>query len=325
METSLIYPNAQHSLDLTDRGIPSLIVDTGEHAAYRFIEFFTATIHNPNTRQAYYRAVCHFCDWCDTRQISLTQLNPVLVAAYIHELGQTVSAPTVKQHLAAIRMLFDYLVTGHIIATNPAAAVKGPKYVTKTGKTPVLTASETRQLLDAIDTTTLTGLRDRALIGIMVFSFARVSAVLGMNVGDYVQKGKRWWFRLHEKGGKYHEVPAHHKAEEYIDAYLVMTGIAGEKKSPLFRSVNRQRLLTERRLDRREVWGMIKRRARQADLPENICCHTFRATGITTYLENGGTIERAQQIAAHESPRTTKLYDRTQDEITLEEVERIRI
>lgn len=159
----------------------------------------------------------------------------------------------------------------------------------------------------------------------MVFSFARVSAVVGMNVGDYFQKGKRWWFRLHEKGGKYHEVPAHHKAEEYIDEYLVIASIADEKKRPLFRSANRQRLLTERRLDRREVWGMIKRRARQADLPENICCHTFRATGITTYLENGGTIERAQQIAAHESPRTTKLYDRTQDEISLDEVERIRI
>ncbi len=325
MENALIYPNVQHSLDLTDKGVPSLIVHAGDRAAYRFIEFFTATIHNPNTRRAYYQATCRFCSWCDTRQIELTQLNPVLVAAYVHELEQSVSPPTVKQHLAALRMLFDYLVTGHIMMVNPAAAVKGPKYVIKTGKTPVLTATETRQLLDAIDTTTLTGLRDRALIGLMVFSFARVSAVVGMNVGDYFQKGKRWWFRLHEKGGKYHEVPAHHKAEEYIDEYLAIAGITDEKKSPLFRSANRQRLLTERRLDRREVWGMIKRRTRQADLPENICCHTFRATGITTYLENGGTVERAQQIAAHESPRTTKLYDRTQDEISLEEVERIRI
>lgn len=325
MKMALIPSPFQHSIDLPAKSIPTLFSNAGESAAYRFIEFFIATIHNPNTRLAYYRAVCRFACWCEQRKIELPHLNPVLIAKYVHELGQVSSPPTVKQHLAAIRMLFDYLVTGHIIVMNPAAAVKGPKYVVKTGKTPVLTAEETRQLLDAIDTTTLTGLRDRALIGIMVLSFARVGAVVGMDVGDYFQKGKRWWFRLHEKGGKYHEVPAHHKAEAYLDEYLAIAGIADEKKSALFRSTNRQRLLTERRLDRREVWGMIKRRAHQADLPENICCHTFRATGITTYLENGGTIERAQQIAAHESPRTTKLYDRTHDEISLEEVERIRI
>ncbi len=168
-------------------------------------------------------------------------------------------------------------------------------------------------------------LRDRALIGVMVFSFARVSAVVGMNVDDYFQKGKRWWFRLHEKGGKYHEVPAHHKAEEYLDAYLLWLGDNNDKKAPLFRSANRLRQLTQRRMHRTEVWQMIKRRAKRAGLPDNIGCHTFRATGITTYLENGGTVERAQQIAAHESPHTTKLYDRTQDEISLEEVERIRI
>jgi integrase/recombinase XerD len=120
-------------------------------------------------------------------------------------------------------------------------------------------------------------------------------------------------------------VPAHHKAEEYLDAYLEAAGIAGLKKTPLFRTFDERRQLSVRRLHRSEVWEMIKRRARQASLSEEICCHTFRATGITTYLENGGTIEWAQQIAAHESPRTTKLYDRTQDPITLEEVERIRI
>lgn len=325
METALLPSPFQHSLDLPAKGIPALFGNAGERAAYRFIEFFIATIHNPNTRLAYYRAVYRFAYWCEQRRIELPHLNAVLIAKYVHELGQVASPPTVKQHLAAIRMLFDYLVTGHIMPINPAAAVRGPKYVIKTGKTPVLTAQETRQLLDAIDLHSFVGLRDRALIGVMVFSFARVSAVVGMNVEDYFQKGKRWWFRLHEKGGKYHEVPAHHKAEEYLDAYLALANIAESKKTPLFRSANRLRQLTHRRIDRTEVWAMIRRRARQAGLPEAIGCHTFRATGITTYLENGGTVERAQQIAAHESPRTTKLYDRTQDEISLEEVERIRI
>jgi integrase/recombinase XerD len=160
---------------------------------------------------------------------------------------------------------------------------------------------------------------------VMVYSFARVRAVVGMNVEDYFQEGKRWWFRLHEKGGKRHEVPAHHNAEAYVDAYLAASKIAEDRKVPLFRSLDRERHLTERRLYRLEVLAMIKRRARQASLPQTTFCHAFRATGITTYLQNGGTIEHAQQIANHESPRTTKLYDRTNDAISLDEIERILI
>jgi integrase/recombinase XerD len=141
----------------------------------------------------------------------------------------------------------------------------------------------------------------------------------------YGSQGKRWWFRLHEKGGKRHEVPAHHLAEEYLDAYLVAAGIGDANGTPLFRSLDRKGNLTERRLHRLEVLAMVKRRARRAALSPTVCCHTFRATGITAYLENGGTIEHAQQIAAHESPRTTKLYDRTGDTVSLDEIEKIII
>lgn len=321
--TSLTHPESD--LGVESGLVPSLFVDAGEKAAYRFVEFFTANIRNPNTRAAYYRAVTRFTGWCERRGIGLTQVNSFLVAGYIEQLTQDVSVSTVKQHLAAIRMLFDFLVTGQVVPSNPAAAVRGPKHVVKKGKTPVLSATETRQLLDAIDTRKIAGLRDRALIGLMVYSFARVGAVVAMNVEDYFPQGKRWWFRLHEKGGKRHEVPAHHTAEAYMDAYLNAAAIRQDKAGPLFRTLNRKRELTERRLQRREVLAMVRRRARQAGLPDNICCHTFRATGITTYLENGGTIEHAQQIAAHESPRTTKLYDRTADQVTLDEIERIII
>ena len=306
--------------------LPTLITNAGDLAAYRFIEFFTANIRNPNTRKAYYFAVNRFMNWCAIQELSLTTIRSLHVASYIEVLGNKVSAPTVKQHLSAIRMLFDFLVTGQIVGENPAAAVRGPKHVVKKGKTPVLTAQETRELLDAIDTSKIAGLRDRALIGVLVFSFSRVSATVGMNVEDYFkQQGRTMWLRLHEKGGKYHEVPAHHKAVEYLDAYLDEAGIWNNKTGPLFRSLNRKRQLTQRRLHRREVLAMVQRRARQAGLQDNISCHTLRATGITTYLQNGGTIENAQQIAAHESPKTTKLYDRTSDEISLDEVERIII
>jgi site-specific recombinase XerD len=304
--------------------LPRIIARAGETAAWRFIEFFTASIRNRNTRAAYARAVSQFFAWCEKHRIySLDQVKPVVVAAYIE--NHPASTPTVKQHLAAIRMVFDFLVTGQIVPMNPASSVRGPKHVVRRGKTPVLKADQARLLLDSIKTDSIVGLRDRAIIGLMCYTFARVSAMVHMNTEDYYQNGKRWWIRLHEKGGKRHEVPAHHHAEEYLDAYLEAAGIRDAKKLPLFRSVGRQRRITEYPMSRTDVLRMVKRRALEAGLPSSTCCHTFRATGITAYLENGGTIENAQAIAAHESPRTTKLYDRTSDDITLDEVERIAI
>jgi integrase len=180
-------------------------------------------------------------------------------------------------------------------------------------------------LLDAIDTSTIIGLRDRALVGVMVYSFARVSAVVNMKVKDFLNTGTRWTFRLHEKGGKFHEVPAHHNAAAYVHAYIEAADVAEAKSAPLFRAVSRKRKLSERPISRGDVLRMVKRRGRAAGLPPEICCHTFRATGITAYLENGGDLESAAQIANHESPRTTKLYDRTTDSIALDEIERILI
>jgi site-specific recombinase XerD len=305
------------------KAVPAVIAGAGENASRRFVEFFTANIRNRNTRMAYMRALGPFLAWCKGRGLALGDIQPVHVATYVEQ--HPGSKPTVKQHLAAIRMLFDWLVIGQVVPVNPAASVRGPKYVVRRGKTPVLRAEQARQLLDSIDVRNIGGLRDRALIGVMVYSFARVSAVIGMRVEDYYQSGKRWWIRLHEKGGKRHEVPAHHNAEAYLDDYLEAAGIVGLKKSPLFRTINKRRQLTVSPMYRSDVLRMIKRRAENAGLPASTCCHTFRATGITAYLENGGTIENAQAIAAHESPRTTKLYDRTADEITLDEVERILI
>jgi site-specific recombinase XerC len=248
------------------------------------------------------------------------------VAAYIEGLGQSMSKPTVKQHLAAGRMLFDWLVTGQAVAVNPAYAVHGPKYVVKRGKTTVLTAEQARELLDSIDTSTVVGRRDRALISVMTFAFACIGAVVSMRVEDYFPQGKRWWVRLHEKGGKRHEMPAHHNLEAYLDAYLDTAGIRDYGNDPLFRSaVGRTGELTLKPMNRVDANRMIQRRAAELGMRIKVGCHTFRTTGITAYLEAGGTLENAQAMAAHESPRTTKLYDRTGDEITLDEIERIMI
>ena len=163
--------------------VPRVIAEAGDQAARRFLEFFAATIRNKNTRKAYYHAIVRFFAWCDQHKIGeIADIEPLHVAAYIEALGKDFEKPTVKQHLAAIRMLFDWLVTGQIVATNPAHAVRGPKHVVKTGKTTVLTGEQARELLDSIDTSTLVGLRDRALISVMTFAFARIGAVVGMRV-----------------------------------------------------------------------------------------------------------------------------------------------
>ena len=303
--------------------LPRLIVDAGPVAVEKFLEFFAARIANRRTRAAYGRAVGQFLAWCEARGLGLTAIAPLHVAAYIRT--HPGSAPTVKQHLAAIRMLGDWLVVSQVLPVNPAAAVRGPTHVVTKGATPVLTPAEARALLDRIDTGTRVGLRDRALLSVMVYSFARVSAAVGMRRQDYFRQGTRGWLRLHEKGGKRHDVPAHHRAEEAVEAYLA-AGVVEDAKAALFQSVDPPgRRLTGRALSRRLVLAMIKRRAAAVGLPPSTCCHTFRATGITAYLSNGGTLEHAQQIAGHASPKTTKLYDRTADTITVDEIERIVI
>jgi integrase/recombinase XerD len=177
-----------------------MIVDAGDHAARRFLEYFAATIRNKNTRMAYYRAACHFFAWVEQHEIGqLADIEPIHVAADIEMLQTTAAKPTVKLHLAAIRMLFDWLVVGQVLAVNPAHAVRGPKHVVRRGRTPVLTEDQARRLIGGLDTSTLVGLRDRALIGIMTYTFARIGAVVAMKVEDYYPGGKRWWLRLHEE------------------------------------------------------------------------------------------------------------------------------
>ena len=147
------------------RQITPMLFTGTQKAEKRFWEFFAVDIRNPNTRLAYLTAAYRFADWCEVKGLTLEQVEPMLVAAYIEQLTTVYAPATVKQYLAAIRMLFDWLVSGQVVPFNPASSVRGPKHVVKTGKTPVLTAGETRDLLDAIDTGTLVGVRDRALIG----------------------------------------------------------------------------------------------------------------------------------------------------------------
>lgn len=322
----LIPSNQDRSLTLqaADQAqLPQLIEDAGDHARATFFEYFAATIRNPNTRSAYARAVRDFFGWCADRGIRLEQIEPSIVAGYVE---QHPGAPsTVKQHLAAIRMLFDYLVIKHVVEHNPASVVRGPRHVIKKGKTPVLPREDAKTLLESIDGTKIIDLRDRAIITTMLFSFARVGAMTKMTRADYQTRGKVDWLRLHEKGGKHHEVPAHHLSVEVLDLYIEAGDLDSSPREPLFQSVNRSGELTGRAIHPDNVYKMLKRRCRSAGIGDHYTPHSLRAAGITIYMEEGGSLENAQQIAAHESPRTTKLYDRSNDAVEIGEIERMRL
>jgi len=322
--------------------LPSLYA-ADARTARRVLEFFTANINNPHTRKAYAQAAREFAGWCDRHGVGhLRDVQPIHVAAHIQELQRRIAIPSVKVQLAGIRMLFDWLVLGQVMPANPASVVRGPKHQVRKGATPVLTAEETRALLDSIETTSLIGLRDRALIALMTYTFARVGAAAGkMRLDDVYVQGRRTWVRLHEKGGKRHEMPCHHKLETYLQDYVEARRTSKEKlmgnpkespkpvfdlKAWLFPTIgSRNGMLTDRPMSQVDVYRMVRRRALAAGIKTQIGCHTFRATGITEYLRNGGKLEIAQRMANHESSRTTGLYDRRSDQVSLDEVERILI
>ncbi|MGI4800607.1 MAG: tyrosine-type recombinase/integrase [Janthinobacterium lividum] len=312
---------------LSSSMLPALVTGAGERAESRFLEFFASTIRNSHTRRAYARAVSDFLTWCEAVGVpSIVAVQPLHVASWIELQTRERSAPTVKLRLAAIRHLFDWLVTGQVTPTNPASSVRGPSHSVRKGKTPVLDPAEARALLDSIDASTPIGLRDRALIGLMIYSFARIGAALAMRVEDVFVQNRRLWVRLREKGGKRHEMPCHHTLEAYLHAYLEQTGIAEDAKGPLFRTVGRGTgQLSRTSLPQANAYLMVQRRTFAADIGTRIGNHSFRATGITAYLRNGGTLENAAAMANHASMQTTQLYDRRQDEISLDEIERIRV
>lgn len=307
--------------------LPALIAGAGERAAWRFLEFFTVNIRNKNTRAAYGQAAGAFLRWCEGRGIlRIEDVQPMHVAGYIEQLQAVRSAPTVKQHLACIRMLFDWLVTGQVVPSNPAHAVRGPRHSVRNGSTTVMSSEDTSAFLKSIDTAHVVGLRDRALIAVMTYSFARVSAVVGLKVEDYFPLKKRWWLRLHEKGGKVNEMGCHHKLEEYLDAYIAAAGIAADKKGPLFRAaIGRTGKLSDRPMSRVDAWYMVRRRAGDAGVEAAIGNHSFRAIGLTDYMENGGDITMAQRMAGHANIKTTQVYDRRSDEVSFSEIERVGI
>ncbi len=252
-------------------------------------------------------------------------MEPLHVAAWIEGKTRSLSAPTVKQHLAAIRHLFDWLVNVrsyraiHLIGAWPVACGENRQNADIGRRRSPSPDCQYRHQHTA-------GLRDRALIALMVYSFARIGAAVGMKVEDVYTQNHRLWVRLREKDGKRHEMPCHHNLEEYLVAYIDGTELRDDLKGLLFRTIGRGTgQLTASPLAQANAHAMIQRRMVAAGIATKAGNHSFRATGITAYLKNGGSLEKAAVMANHASNRTPQLYDRRRDEMTLDEVEKIGI
>ncbi len=310
---------------------PALIAHAGTNARFAYHEFFDADISNPHTRRAYRHAVQRLLRWCERRGIPLMQLTPWHVGDYLRQMtrwdGGASSKPTQKLHLAAIRRFLDRLVLRHAIPLNPAASVRGPRHSVIEGRTPALDVMQARRLLSGIEASTRIGLRDRAIIGALIYTAARVGAIAKLRRRDFFTDGRQWLFRLDEKGGKERVVPVRHDLEGFIREYLAAVGDLGSS-APLFVTLHRRKAPNDARraMSPGDILRMVRRRLRRAGLPPDMfSCHSFRATTITNLLEQGVPLEDVQHLAGHADPRTTRLYDRRRREVTRNIVERIAI
>ena len=279
-------------------------------------------IQNPNTRSAYRTAWRGFFNFCSEYKLDLERVKPYHFGLFLKRHPGSVA--TQRQHLAAVRVLFDHLLEQGLVDLNPAARAKPPRLERENSHTPAFECEEITAFLGAIKLDSLRGVRDKALFSVLAYSWARVSALVGLKVQDYyTRKGERW-LRLEEKRGKIHEVPVHSKAREAIDQWLEASGIASNPDAPLFPAFAKdKKTLSSRHLDRTSIWRLVQTRARACDLKKRVGPHSFRATGITEYMNQGGTLDIAQRIAGHSQLSTTKIYDRSEDRLTIAEIERI--
>ncbi|MGO9917336.1 MAG: tyrosine-type recombinase/integrase [Isosphaeraceae bacterium] len=319
--------------------LPELVERAGGAARFAWDEFFYAEHHNPHTQKAYQRAVRRFLGWAEGQGIELKAITPGMVGQYLVGLGG--SAAKRNQHLAALRGFFDRLVNRHVCVLNPASSVKGVKEQEIEGKTPGIGVEPARTLMKSIKLTykvkakgrepqevvSVIGLRDRAILATLAYTACRGGAVAKLRLGDFRSDGTQYVLRFQEKGGKSREIPVRHDLEGFILAYVDGAGITDDAKDmPLFRASNgRTRKLTSNAMTSKRICELVKRRLKDAGLPEHLSPHSFRVTAITDLLRQGIPLEDVQYLAGHAEPRTTGLYDRRQKQVTRNIVERISI
>ena len=305
---------------------PAILREAGSAACFATDEFFAARIRNVHTRRAYGRRVREFLAWCEEHELTLEQVSPVDAGRYIDGLRE--SATSQRQALAALRQFFDALVTRHAVSLNPFLNVRATRRDTRRGKTPEITVEQARQLLAAVDTSRPIGLRDRAILGTLTYTGARVGAVASLRLQDRRDYGEYRAFRFREKRGKEREVPIRIDLDGWITEYLQAAGIRDDPKaSPLFR---RSDWHTETRLGSESIgpWtirNILKRRLKDAGLPTIFTPHSFRVMVVTALIDRGVPIEDVQYLAGHSYPSTTQVYDRRARRVTRNIMEKIPV
>lgn len=321
-------PHGNLPVALTDE-LPAIITRAGPNAVFAAQEFFSGLIRNPHTRRAYRKAVVDFLEWSGKHGGGeLAQIAPWHVGQYLEEMTEAgTSIATRNMRLSALRHFFDNLVTRHAIILNPARTVRGEKLNVMEGRTPEIPIAEVRKLLASIDTSHIVGLRDRAILAVMVFTTSRRSAVAKLRLGDFYHAGQQWMLHFSEKGGKSREIPVRHDLEQMIAEYIDAAGLRDAPKDmPLFqRAMKKQRLLSGKPLNGDDICRMMKRRLKDTALSLLYSPHSFRVTTITDLLAQGVPREDVQHLAGHADPRTTGLYDRTKKKVSRNIVERISV
>ncbi len=309
-------------------GLPPILARAGKAAVFAAEEFFFGRLRNEHTRSAYLRAVKRFLTWAEGRGLELVGIAPKDVGQYFDGLRkENSSLATRKQHLAALRHFFDGLVIRHAIILNPALSVRGERYQVVEGKTPEITVQHARKLLASIETSHVVGLRDRAIVAILIYTASRAGAVANLRRGGFYHAGDQWMLHFEEKGGKSREIPVRHDLGQMLFEYIDAAGLRdAPKDAPLFLTAARKTgRLTRNGMYVVDVCRMVKRRLKDAALPSRLSPHSFRVTTITDLLEQGVPLEDVQHLAGHADPRTTRLYDRRQKKVTRNIVERISI
>lgn len=309
--------------------LPDIIRRAGKAAVFAAEEFFFGKLRNPHTRAAYLHAVKRFLAWCEQLQLELHQITPKLVGQYLDEPREhETSISARKQHLAALRRFFDEQVTRHAVILNPAASVRGERYQVVEGKTQEeITVPEARELLASLDAANVVGLRDPAIIAILIYAASWVDTVAKLKRGSLYNAGDWWMLHFDEKGGKSGEIPVRLDLEQFLFEYIDAPAIRhARKETPLFRSAARkEKRLTANAMHVNDVCRMVKRRMKDAGLASRLSPHSFGVTTITDLLEQGVPLEDVQHLAGHADPRTTQLYDQRQKKITRNIVETISI
>jgi integrase/recombinase XerD len=306
---------------VTARNAPAIVKAAGRSAEFAWEEFFQAEIANAHTRKNYLHAVGRFLAWVEGRGLELPRITPGDVGTYLQ--GLEVSVPTKKLHLAALRRFFDRLVNRHACVINPAATVKAERYAVVEGKTPEISVEQARSLLKSIDVSNPVGLRDRAILAVLVYTAARVGAVAKLTLKSFKHDGVQYTLRFAEKGGKSREIPVRHDLEQFLREYIEAAGISDGR---LFRTaVRKTKVLTKNGMTGIDICRMMKRRLKAAGLPGHFSPHSFRVTTVTDLLEQNVPLEDVQYLAGHSDPRTTRIYDRRRRKVTRNIVERISI